>query len=118
MESVVNFTCRCFLSVYSPLFKKKKKARLGIYYKQKQLSWSSFNVSHRIAAVIDLFVCPSSVVIGNCVVKTKLNGIPALGQVLSVHKSLLLPALPLSATALTTVGLGVFDVSSVKLALC
>lgn len=80
MESVINFICRCFLSVYSLLWLKKKEGGIGIYYKQKQLGWSGFKFRHEIAAMIDFFVCVLRVcqmVVGTSPVETKLHSIPS-----------------------------------------
>lgn len=93
---------------------------MGIYYKQKQLSWSGFKFSHKIATTTYFLVYPYSVPNGNRdpTVETQLHGIPTAGRVPSVYKSLLLCTLPLIATALKTAIIGVFDISTVKPVVC
>lgn len=44
--------------LFPPMFKKKKsEGGIGIYYKQKQLSWSGFKFSYKIGAMIGFCVC-------------------------------------------------------------
>ena len=78
------------LSIPSYVKKKKKsKGRIGIYYKQKQLSRSGFKFSHKIGAMIGFFVCILRVcqmVVGTSTIETKLHSIPSQDTVRSVSQ--------------------------------